>query len=118
MDSFVEAVSYLGPLQSVSAGQRDKNARVLALIHNSVPCREGLLIEGKTVAVPITVLKVLSGGFGIAPFAMQKNKSAGPAPLKDGELAEPLFQMVTDMDNGGPSSVNMWSYTAKGTIPT
>ena len=118
MDTFVEAVSYLGPLQTVSAGQRDKNARVLALIHNAVPCRESLLVEGKTVAVPITVLKVLSAGFGVAPFALAKKGSGTPAPMKDGETMEPLFQMVTDMDNGGPSLVNMWSYTAKGTIPT
>ena len=118
MDTFVEAVSYLGPLQSVSAGQRDKNARVLALIHNAVPCRESLLIEGKTVAVPITVLKVLSAGYGIAPFALAKKGSSAPMALRDGEVAEPLFQMVSDIENGNPSSVNMWSYTAKGTITT
>ena len=118
MDTFVEAVSYLGPLQTVGAGQRDKNARVLALIHNAVPCRESLLVEGKTSAIPITVLKVLSAGYAQAPFALLKKGSSIPAPMRDGETMEPLFQMVTDMDNGGPSSVNLWSYTAKGTIPT
>ena len=108
----------MGPLQSVPAGQRDKNARVLALVHNAVPCRESFSIEGKTTAVPITVLKVLSAGFGIAPFALAKKGSSAPAALRDGETAEPLFQMVNDIENGGPSSVNMWSYTAKGDFPT
>ena len=109
MNSFIDSVSYLGPLQSVGAGQRDKNARVLAIVHAVVPCKEELLVVGKTTAVPITILKILSPGFGIAPFAMNKKPNSGPAPLKDGEVAEPLFQIVNDIENNEPSSLNLWS---------
>jgi len=112
---FVNAVAYNGPLLGVAPGQRDRNARVLAVVHAAVPCREELLVVGKTTAVPITILKVLCPGYGVAPFVAGKKGSA-PAPLKEGERAEPLFMMVNDVEKGGQPSVDMWSYVSKGII--
>ena len=76
-------MSYQGCLQGITPGQRDKNARVLAMVHAAVPCKEELLVSGKTTAVPITVLKILSAGYAQAPYAMTK-PGQRPTPLKDG----------------------------------
>ena len=94
-------MSYQGPLQGVSAGTRDRNSRVLAMVHAAIPCKEELLVTGKTTAVPVTILKVLSAGFGQAPYVMAK-PGQRPTPLKDGEKAENLFNIVNDIENGGP----------------
>ena len=83
MSAFIGDMSYLGPLQGINPGQRDKNARVLAMVHADVPCKEELLVSGKTTAVPITVLKILSAGYAQAPYAMTK-PGQRPTPLKDG----------------------------------
>ena len=76
-------MSYQGCLAGINPGQRDKNARVLAMIHTAVPCKEELLVSGKTTAIPITVLRNLSGGYAQAPYATAK-PGQRPAPLKDG----------------------------------
>ena len=85
---FMSDMSYQGSLAGINPGQRDKNARVLAMVHTDVPCREDLLVDQKTVAVPITVLRNLSGGFAQAPYATAK-PGQRPAPLKDGLQPRP-----------------------------
>ena len=91
--SFISDMSYQGCLQSIAPGNRDKNCKVLAMIHADVPCNESLLVAGKTLAVPITVLKVLSAGFGMAPYTAAK-PGARAGPMKEGEIAEPMFKMI------------------------
>ena len=93
-------MSYQGCLQSISPGNKDKNCRVLAMAHADVPCSESLLVSCKTTAVPITVLKVLSTGFGCNPYTMAK-PGARPTPLNEGEVAEPMFKMINDFESDG-----------------
>ena len=97
----------------MSPGNKDKNCRVLAMVHADVPCNESLLVTGKTTAIPITVLKVLSAGFGMAPYSMAK-PGARPNPIKADETAEPLFKMINDIETDGPPSMELWSYIGKG----
>jgi hypothetical protein len=106
---FVQDVSYLGAMQSIAPGARDRYARCLAVVHAAVPCKEEL-VGAKSTAVPITLLRVLSDGFSVAPFAMPK-KGQSAAPLKDGERAEPLFRMNTATQ---PPELEVWSYVSKG----
>ena len=115
MSSFISDMLYQGCLQGVATGQRDRKARVLALVHADVPCKEELLVTGKTTAVPITILRVLQGGFGQAPYTAAKQGSR-PPPLKEGEVFENLFEVVKDHETDGPSSLNLWSYVSKGNI--
>ena len=106
---FVQDVSYLGAMQSVTPGARDRYARCLAIVHTAVPCKEEL-VGVKSTAVPITILRIMSEGFSVAPFAMPK-KGQSVAPPKDGERAEPLFRMNTGKQ---PPELEVWSYVSKG----
>jgi hypothetical protein len=116
MSSFISDMSHLGALQSVTAGQRDRNARVLALVHAPVPCKEELLVNSKTTAVPITILKVLSAGFSCSPFVGGKPGQKAPPP-KEGEIAEPMFELVNNMETDEPPTLKLWSYVSKGIMP-
>jgi hypothetical protein len=106
---FVEDVSYLGAMQSITPGARDRYARCLAVVHTAVPCKEEL-VGVKSTAVPITILRIMSDGFSVAPFAMPKKGQSAPPP-KDGERAEPLFRMNTGRQ---PPELEVWSYVSKG----
>ena len=106
---FVQDVSYLGAMQSIPPGARDRYARCLAFVHTAVPCKEEL-VGVKSVAVPITILRIMSDGFSVAPYAMAK-KGQSAAPPKDGERAEPLFHMNTGKQ---PAELAVWSYVSKG----
>jgi len=106
---FVQDVSYLGAMQSIAPGARDRYARCLAIVHAAVPCKEEL-VGTKSTAVPITILRVLSDGFSVAPYAMPK-KGQSAAPPKDGERAEPLFRMNTTRQ---PPELEVWTYVSKG----
>jgi hypothetical protein len=114
MSSFILDMSHLGVLQSVTAGQRDRNARVLAVVHAPVPCKEELLVNSKTTAVPITILKVLSAGFSCSPFVGAKPGQKAP-PVKEGETPEPMFELVNDTETNEPPNLKLWSYVSKGT---
>jgi len=106
MSSFVQDMSHLGVLQSVTAGQRDRNARVLAIVHAPIPCKEELLINSKTSAIPITILKVLSAGFSCSPFVGAKpGQKALPA---EGEVVEPMFELVNNMETDEPPTLTPW----------
>ncbi|KAJ1467814.1 hypothetical protein T484DRAFT_1755594 [Baffinella frigidus] len=109
MAMFVKDVAYLGSLQGVCAGPRDRYARVLAVVHAPVPCKEEL-VGSKCIAVPITIVKVLSDGYSVAPYAMAKKGQSAPPP-KEGEKAEPLFRMDTTKS---PPELEVWSYVSKG----
>ncbi|KAJ1467025.1 hypothetical protein T484DRAFT_3632002 [Baffinella frigidus] len=109
MAMFVKDMSYLGPLQGVSTGPRDRFARVLAIVHAPVPCKEEL-VGSKSTAVPCTIIRPLGEGFSVAPYAMAKKGQTAPPP-KDGEKPEPLFRM----DNTtSPPGIDVWSYISKG----
>ena len=103
----------MGVLQSVTAGQRDRNARVLAVVHAPIPCREELLVNSKTAAIPITILKVLSAGFACSPFVGAKPGQKAP-PVKEGETPEPMFELVNDPETNEPPTLKLWSYVSKG----
>jgi hypothetical protein len=109
MGSFLQDISYLGALQGVTAGPSDRNARVLAIVHSPIPCMESLV--PKCSATVITVLRVMSAGYGVAPYTMPK-KGQGPVAVKDGEKPEPLFTLNHNGDNG--PTLNLWSYVSKG----
>jgi hypothetical protein len=109
MAMFVKDMAYLGPLQGMSCGPRDRFARVLAVVHAPVPCKEELC-GTKSSAVPCTILLPMSPGFSSAPFTQPK-KGQAAAPPKDGEPILPLFAM----DNStSPPEIDVWSYISKG----
>jgi len=67
--SFINDISNLKALQSVPPGLTNQNARVLAFIHNKIPCKQSLLPEGgRAVPIPFTVLQPLTAGFSTAPY--------------------------------------------------
>jgi hypothetical protein len=108
MAGFLKDVEYMGAMQGISAGPRDRYARCLAIVHAAVPCREDL-VGVKSTAVPITIVRVLSDGFSSAPYVMAKKGAAPPPPslIKP----DPLFR--TDMTTT-PPSLDVWSYVSKG----
>jgi hypothetical protein len=106
---FVKDMAYMGALQGLSASPKDRYARVLAVVHSPVPCKEEL-VGTKSTAVPITIVRVLSDGYSVAPYAMAKKGQAAPPP-KEGEKAEPLFRMDTTKS---PPELEVWSYVSKG----
>ena len=105
----------MGVLQSVTAGQRDRNARVLAVVHAPVPRKEELLINSKTTAVPITILKVLSAGFACSPFVGAKPGHKAP-PVKEGETPEPMFERVNDPETNEPPTSSFGATCPKVTL--
>jgi hypothetical protein len=110
---FVKDLAYLGSLQGISAGPRDRFAKVLAIVHAAVPCREEL-VASKACAIPVTIIRILGEGFSVAPYTMPK-KGQTAAPPKDGEKAEPLFRMDTSKS---PPEVDVWSYISRGMVTT
>jgi hypothetical protein len=109
MAGFVKDMSYLGPLTGIQSGPKDRYAKVLAIVHNAVPCREDL-VGTKSSAVAITILRVLGAGFSTAPYtAAQKGKPA--VQPKDGETLEPLFRFDSSVS---PPELEVWSYLSKG----
>lgn len=108
MGSFVKDVSYMGPLQGVCAGPRDRYSKCLAIVHAAVPCKEEL-VGTKSTAIPVTIVKFLSEGFSSAPYTMAK-KGAAPPP-QNGVKSEPLFHLDTSKN---PSELGVWSYVSKG----
>ena len=112
MSTFISDMAYQGSLQSVTSGNRDRNARVLAIVHAAVPCKEELLVSGKTTAIPVTILKVLSAGFSQAPYTAAK-KGSGPTPAKEGERFENLFNLIHDHEKDTGPSLDLYSYVSK-----
>jgi hypothetical protein len=114
MGSFMQDIAYLGSLQAVGSTGSNKNARIYAMPHCDIPCKPGLITEGKCVAIPMTIMEINSNskGFGVAPYSMPKPGQRAPPP-SDGEKPLPLFETVHHTD-GSPPSMNVWSYISKG----
>lgn len=102
-------VSYMGPLQGITAGPKDRFARCLAMVHAAVPCKAEL-VGSKSTAVPITIIRFLDTGFSSAPYVPQKKGSAVPAANQ--VKTEPLFRMDTSKIT---PELEVWSYVSKGT---
>ena len=99
----------MGPLQGLSSGSRERFAKVLAIVHTAVPCKEEL-VGSKAWPVVLTIIRVQDTGYSVAPFTMGKPGQAAPKP-KDGERALPLYEMDTSTS---PASLKVWSYVGKG----
>jgi hypothetical protein len=110
MASFLSDVSYMGPLKGIVTGARDKWARVLAIVHESVPCKEEMVAPpAKCAVVPITIVRILDAGFSSAPYTAAKKGSAPPP--QTGPKPDPLFRL----DNSKNTPVlDTWSYVSKG----
>jgi hypothetical protein len=108
MSSFLNDVSYLGPLQGIGAGPKDRWSRVLAIVHSPVPCKEEF-VSTKCAAVPITIVRILDAGFSSAPYTAAKKGSA-PAP-QTGVKPEPLFRVTNSKST---PELDVWSYVSKG----
>ena len=80
--TFVNDISNLKALQTVPPGLTNQNARVLAFIHNKIPCKQGLLPDGgRAVPIPYTILQPLTAGFSTAPFNMVNTSTHDRSPM-------------------------------------
>jgi len=107
-----------------------KNPRFIAINHVEVPCSaEQLKKNGKPTAVPFTILRPLSAGFGSAPYTQKQKNTRDPdaKPLSvlsyrknDSGVAQPVmtmhsFQRVGIADKGPRSDIS-WKLEAGNTI--
>jgi hypothetical protein len=103
-------LAYLGPLREIQKGNQTRNAQLLCLLLEDLPCK----LTGKVSACSVYVLQCLSPGFGRAPYNMskgllevlEKDGWKGRTNL-DLKTEKPLFEMKEE-------SLAVWGFVKDG----
>lgn len=116
----LQDAAYLGPMQSLTClKQQDKCACMLALIHDDMPCRAGV-VPGDKAAVNVSVLRVNGAGFMKAPYQASNGKAKVAKAGGGVDDGKPLFRLVPRTDAAGKDlkgvapDLQVWSYVSKG----
>ena len=89
-----------------------KNPRFIAINHMEVPCTaEQLKKNGKPTAVPFTILRPLSAGFGSAPYKMKDLKRDQDVKPKRDPDAKPLSELTYRKNEAGATQPVMTMYS-------
>jgi hypothetical protein len=103
-------LQYFGPLREIQKGNQERNAHLLGLVMEDLPCK----LSGKVPACSVLVLQTLSPGFGRAPYQMSKGllevlERDGWKGRKniDLKIEKPLFEMKDE-------SLAVWGFVKDG----
>lgn len=103
-------LQYFGPLREIQKGNQARNAQVLGILQEDLPCK----LAGKVPACSVVVLMTLSPGFGRAPYNMSKGllevlEKDGWKGRKNIDLKseKPLFEMKDE-------SLAVWGFVKDG----